>query len=100
MIVSCTIPSDNLEVTRGSAIRDLHHELDKIERGLCWIEADLDKWESELRQALGVAAERRRSDLLTMRQTESMLGVPIERDGAEAATYTVPIPTRRPLPRL
>ena len=99
VIVSRTIPSDTLEMERESVIRDLHHELDKIERGLSWIEADLDKWEPEFRQAIGVAAERRRSDLLTMRQTESMLGVPIERDGAVAATYTVSIPTRRPLPR-
>ena len=99
MIVSRTIPSDILEEARESVIRDLHNELDKIERGLGWIEADLDKWDPEFRQAIEIAAERRRSDLLTIRQTESMLGVPIERDGAVAATYTVPIPTRRPLPR-
>ena len=99
VIVSRTIPSDILEETRESVIRDLHNELDKIESGLGWIEADLDKWDPEFRQAIEIAAARRRSDLLTMRQTESMLGVPIERDGAVAATYTVPIPTRRPLPR-
>ena len=99
LVVSCSIPSDVLEERRQAVIGSLHNEISKIEEGLTCIETDLDKWEPELRHAVEGAVQERRANILAMRDTEALLGVPIERDYAVAATYTVQVPKRRPLPR-
>ena len=99
LVLSCSIPSDVLEERRQAVIGSLHNEISKIEEGLTCIETDLDKWEPELRHAVEGAVQERRANILAMRDTEALLGVPIERDYAVAATYTVQVPKRRPLPR-
>ena len=99
VVVSRSIPNDVLEERRQAAINELSREIDKIEEHLLWIANDLESWESQLRDAIRGAVQRRRSDLLVMQDTESMLGVPIVRDGTVAKTLAVPVPERRPSPR-
>lgn len=99
VVVSCSIPNDVLEKQRQPAIDELNREIDKIEEHLSWISNDLDKWEPQLRRAIESRVQKRRSDLLMMLDTASMLGVPIIRDDAVAKTLAVPVPRRRPAPR-
>lgn len=61
----------------------------------------MDKWttgrvEDSVETAIETAVTNRKSALLEMRNIETQLGVPIERDDAVAETYVVPVPKRRP----
>ena len=99
LVVSSLIPSDVLTEQRQPCVDSLRREISKIEEYLSWIATDLEAWEPELRGAIARSVERRRAELLAMRDTEAMLGVPIVRDEALANTYSVPVPQRRPPPR-
>lgn len=90
VVLGCSIPNDVFANTRDSAIAELHSEIDKIERWLEWIRTDLDKWAPQLRRAVENEVNRRRSDLLRIRETESMLGVPVVRHDKVSQTPPAP----------
>ncbi len=99
LIVGRSVPSDVLSRKRESVIAELRRDMDDIEESLGWVVTDLNRWEPDFRATIEAAIQRRRDDILAMRKTEFMLGVPIERDGVIAETYAVPALTRRSLPR-
>ena len=96
IVVGCSIPMDVLESERTDAVREMKMTIDRIEAVLQHIEADTDHWESQTHDLLRREVEIRRRNCLAMQETSLLLGVPTEDDSAETATYTVPIPRRRP----
>ena len=96
IVVGCCIPLDVLERERDGAAQEMKKTLGRIEDALRQIEADTDRWESQLHDLLRKEIETRRNNCLAMQETSRLLGVPTEDDSAGTATYTVPIPRRQP----
>ena len=95
IVVGCCIPLDVLDRDRDEAAREMKKTIDRIEGVLRQVEADTDKWESQLHDSLRQEVQTRRDNCLAMQETSRLLGVPTEDDSAGTATYTVPIPRRQ-----
>lgn len=99
LIISRSIPLDVLEAQREAVVGELNREIDRVEEMLEWIQNDLEQWELRLKQSIETEVQKRRTDVLAMRDTEAMLGVPIDRDNGVAATYSVAALPKRKLSR-
>ena len=103
VVVSCLVPTDVLSREQDRAITELRRMIDSIEEWINWVNRDIDEWTTQLRAVIDTAIKDRRKILLEMRKIETKLEVPIERDGAVARTYSVPVLKRRrpiqPTPR-
>ena len=96
IVVGCCIPLDVLERDRDEAAQAMKKTIDRIEVILQRIEADTDRWESQLHDLLRQEIETRRKNCLAMQETSRLLDFPTEDDSADTTTYIVPIPRRQP----
>ncbi len=96
VVVGCRIPMDVLEAEVAGAAQEMKETLGRIEGTLRQIEADTDRWESQLHDRLRQEIEARRTNCLTMEETSRLLGFPTEDDSVDTTTYVVPIPQREP----
>ena len=96
VVVGCRIPMDVLERELAGAAQETKKTLGRIEDALRQIEADTDRWESQLHDRLEQEIETRRKNCLAMQETSRRLGFPTEDDSVDTTTYVVPIPRREP----
>ena len=63
-----------LEAQREAVVLELNREIDRVEETLERLRNDLQQWEHRLRSVIETEVQRRRRDVLAMRDTESMHG--------------------------
>lgn len=94
------VPADTLEREREKVIKGLHDDIQNIEKHLDYARHDIRTYNEQLREEIPRLAEARRRKVLADRDTEAILGVPLERDESAARSYRVqPVTRKRIAPR-
>lgn len=97
--ISRDVPADRLEQDREHVVQDLRDEIQQIQEHLRHAEADIAASNDQMQDEVHRAAEARRRKVLTDRDTEAILGVPLHRDEDVARSYRVqPVKRKRITP--
>ena len=93
------VPADRLERDREKVIERLRREAHTIDEYLGYARTDIGAWNENLRQQIPRGAEARRKKILADRDTEAILGVPLNRNERVAQSYAVqPVKRKRVTP--